>query len=124
VLRGRSITWHPAGWSRLGAYDDREVLAAAHEAQAWRFFNKVKLHGELVDLALKGCDLGFVLRDDRCLGLFGAELPTVLLLQPELNQIGRQGVRPCRIAPADSAAADILAKLNLELRRVAPAWTS
>lgn len=35
--RGKSITWHPVGWSRLWAGDDREVLVVAHEIKVRRF---------------------------------------------------------------------------------------
>jgi len=97
VLRGSSITWHPLGWSRLRAGDDRQVLVVGHDAQAWRFFDQVQLHRELADLALKRSDLGFAFRNDRCFGLFGAELAPVVLRQPQLNQIGRQGVLVDRV---------------------------
>ncbi len=73
------------------------------------FFDKVELHGELADLAFEGRDLGLVFRDDRCLSLFGAQLSPVVLRQPELNQVGRQGVLLRRIAPADGTAANVLA---------------
>jgi hypothetical protein len=46
----------------------------------------------------------------------------VVLRRPELNQVGRQGALLRRIAPADGAAANVLAQQNLELRRVAPAY--
>ena len=82
------------------------------------------MHDELTDLALEGGDLGFVLRDDRRLGLFGAELSPVLPCQPELNQVGRQGVLPRRIAPADGTTPNVLAKLDLELWRTAPVRAS
>ena len=49
------------------------------------FFYQVQFHDELAHLALECCDLGLVLRDNRCLGLFGAELSPVELRQPELN---------------------------------------
>lgn len=42
---------------------------------------QIQFHGELADLALKGCDLGFVLRADRRLRLFGAEPSSVVLRQ-------------------------------------------
>ena len=84
------------------------------------FFLPGRVHDELADLAFERRDLDCVLRDDRCLSLFGAELFPVVLRQPELNQIGRQAVLPSRVAAADGAAANVLAKLNLELRRVAP----
>jgi len=88
------------------------------------FFDQVQLHRELGNLALKRSDLGFVLRDDRSFCLFDVELTPAVLRQPQLNQIGRQGVLPGRITAPDGVAADVLAQLDLELRRVAPVRTS
>ena len=66
---------------------------------------------------------GLVFRDDRCLGLFSAQISPVVLSQPELNQVGQKAVLLRRIAPADGAPTNVLAQLNLERWRVAPAWT-
>lgn len=85
--------------------------------------NKFSLPLSMLSLrtfAIGGGDFGFVLRDERRLGLFGAELFSVVQCQPELNQVGQQGVFLRRIAPSDGAAANVLAKLDLEFRRMAP----
>ena len=42
----------------------------------------------------------------------------------QLHQMGRQGVFACGITPTDGASADVLAQLDLELRRMAPVGTS
>ena len=88
------------------------------------FFNKIQLHGALTYLAFKGRDLGFIFRDNRCLGRFGAAFCAVVLGPPQLHQMGRQGVFACGITPTDGASADVLAQLDLELRRMAPVGTS
>lgn len=47
------------------------VVPRRGNSKVWRFFDQVQLHR---DRALKRSDRGSVLRDDRCFGLFGAEL--------------------------------------------------
>jgi len=85
----------------------------------WRarcFFDKVQLHRQLPDLALKRRDLRLVFSNEARLGLFAAQLSPVELGQPHVDEVGRDMVRTLRVAPTDHPGADVLAQLQLERR--------
>ena len=67
---------------------------------------------------------GFVVHQRSRLDLFARELSSLELREPELDEIGREAVLVPRIATAEPAAANLLAQLQIELRRVPPVRTS
>ena len=68
--------------------------------------------------------MGLVLRNDAGLGLFIVQLAAIELRQSQLDEVGGNAISALRIAPSDDAVSDILAKLQLERRRMPAIWTS
>ncbi|WP_234188324.1 hypothetical protein [Shinella sp. NM-101] len=82
------------------------------------FFNQVQLHRELADLAFERRNVGLVLGDDAGLSLLIVQFAAIKLRQPQLDEVVRNAIRALCVAPPDNAVSDILAKLQLERRRM------
>ncbi|MGX5844718.1 hypothetical protein ACWGTI_28845 [Mesorhizobium sp. ArgA1] len=66
----------------------------------------------------------FVFCDDAGLGFLVIYFAPVELCQPKLNEVCQDAICAVGIATSDDAAADVLAELQFELRRVPTVWTA
>src|SRR5260364_107759 len=58
------------------------------ERSPWRFFKPVNLHREWTDFALQRRNLGFIFRNRGGGRFFSVEFTSIILAQPQLDQIG------------------------------------
>jgi hypothetical protein len=89
-----------------------------------RFFYQIRFHRQLADLAFQCCDLGFVFRNGAGSGFFAVEFAVVVLVQPELDQVGGNAVALLCSPASQFAIPDIAAKLQFEFPGMSSAGSS